>query len=274
MSEGYFFIALGKRFIDECYNLTLTIKKQNDNRPVSLLIYESDLEYCENKKIFDKFVFFKPNENCKIWKILKTSFEKFCLYPRLHLNEYIPYDASITVDSDVLCQYSSDEIWKTLKNSEFPVKMVGKKYDLNWHWGTIQDVIDSYGKHVPHVHGGFFYIEKQNKKTIEFFDYVQTIIFNYDKFNCKRWYQNGMVDEILFAIAHSYFNIEPIEFSEYPIMTFNYDQSIQIPSNYQTVDNQITLMKSPIPFVHMFDKLHGEKYKSLLSKILNQKVDS
>ncbi len=32
--EGYFFIAIGKKYIDECYNLSLTIRKHGDQRPV------------------------------------------------------------------------------------------------------------------------------------------------------------------------------------------------------------------------------------------------
>lgn len=267
-SEGYFFLALGEKYINECYNLALTIKKQNDIRPISLLIHERDLKYCKEKQIFDSFVFFEPDENCEIWKLCNNYFEKYCLYPRLHLNKYIPYDISITVDSDVLCQYSPEYIWKELSTKDFPVQMVGKKYDINWHFGTINEVIESYGKHIPHVHGGFFYIRKNEQKTKDFFDYCKSLVFIYDKLKCKRLYANGMVDEILFGISHANFNIFPIEFEEFSIMTFNYTPEITIPSCLQTEGNKRVILKFPIPFVHMFDKIDGSNYKHLLKKIM------
>jgi len=269
-TEGYFFIGLGEKYIDECYNLSLTIRKQKDERPISLLVHEKDIEYAKNKNIFDKLVIFNPDQNCKIWKICNNYFEKYCLYPRLHLNDYTPYDITITVDSDELCQYSPENIWTYLKTKNFPVQMVGRKFDLGWHWGTISDVIKAYGKHVPHVHGGFFYIKKNNELTNKFFDYSKSLVFEYDKLNCKRWYADGLVDEILFAITHANFNLEPINFDEFPIITFNYYPGISIPSTYQTADNQNIFMDSPIPFVHMFDKLHGSNYNWLLKEILNK----
>lgn len=268
--EGYFFIGLGERYIDECYNLALTIKKQNDNRPIGLLIHEKDLEYAKKKQIFNTFVFFNPNSECNIWKICNNYFEKYCLYPRLFLNEYTPFDISITVDSDVLCQYSPESIWKTLFEKEFPVQMIGRKYDMNWHFGTINEVIQAYGKHIPHVHGGFFYLKKEHELTKQFFDYAKTLVFKYDELKCKRWYAGlgGLVDEILFAITHSYFNLFPIEFDEFPIMTFNYESDVSIPSALQTEAGQNIFMNSPIPFVHMFDKLHGKNYNELFKKIM------
>jgi hypothetical protein len=269
-TEGYFFIGLGEKYIDECYNLSLTIRKQKDDRPISLLVHEKDIEYAKNKNIFDKLVIFNPDQNCEIWKICNNYFEKYCLYPRLHLNDYTPYDITITVDSDELCQHSPENIWTNLKTKNFPVQMVGRKFDLRWHWGTISDVIKAYGKHVPHVHGGFFYIKKNNELTNKFFDYAKSLVFQYDNLNCKRWYADGLVDEILFAITHAYFNLEPINFDEFPIITFNYYPGIEIPSTYQTADNQNIFMDSPIPFVHMFDKLHGNNYNWLLKEILNK----
>jgi hypothetical protein len=269
--EGYFFIGLGERYIDECFNLSITLKKQNDNRPIAILINVKDLEYAKNKNIFNEFVFFEPNTNCKIWNICKNYFEKYCLYPRLHLNDYTPFKHSITVDSDVLCQYSTNQLWNFVKQKQYPVQMIGRKKDLNWHWGKIQQVIDAFGKHIPHVHGGFFYINKSLPEVKQFFDYVKELVFKYDEYKCIRGYAtpDGMVDEILFAIAHAHFKIDPIEFDEYPIMTFNYTPDIKIPSSLQTENSQNINMDSPIPFIHMFDKLYGVNYNSLLNKILN-----
>lgn len=266
-NQGYFLIGLGIRYIDECYNLALTIRKNNDNRPISLLVNKQDIEYCKSKNIFDKFIEYHQFDD-DIWSKCQNYFEKYCLYPRLYLNRYTPYEETITVDSDVLCQYNTEDVWRYCRNRQFPVQMTGRKIDYKWHWGTIKEVMQAYNKHIPHVHGGFFYINKNNTKTEDFFLYARSLIPRYDELKCKRWYANGIVDEILFAITHSYYNLFPIEFDEFPIMTFNYECDLIVPSTLQTEGGQNVHMHSPIPFVHMFDKIEGHKYKCLLSKIL------
>lgn len=269
--EGYFLIALGERYIDECCNLAITLKKQKDERPIALLIHKKDLNYAQEKKIFDEFIFFEPNINCNLWKLCKNYFEKYCLYPRFHLNDYIPYKYSITVDSDVLCQYSPNQIWNFLKYKKNPIQMIGRKKDLNWQCGKLQQVIDAVGSHIPHVHGGFIYLKNNSSELKNFFDYLKNIAFKYDEYRCPRGYAtpDGMVDEILFAIAHSHFNLQPIDFDEFPIMTFNYSSSITIPSTLQTENNQNINMQTPIPFIHMFDKINGKNYQSIFKKIIN-----
>lgn len=269
LDEGYFLIALGEKYIEECFNLALTIRKQKDNRPIALLIHKKDIKYAQQKNIFDSYVYFEPNINCPIWKLCNNYFEKYCLYPRLHLNDYTPFDISITIDSDILCQFSPESIWQYCFKKNQSVHMIGRKHDLSWHWNTLNEVIQAYGKHIPHVHGGFFYVKKNEKFTKQFFDYAKTIVFNYDRLKCKRWYAQGLVDEIMFAITHSNFNMVPTDFDEFPIMTFNYPAEISIPSSLQTEGGKFVHMKNPIPFVHMFDKLTGINYNILLNKILN-----
>jgi hypothetical protein len=269
-TEGYFFIGLGTRYIEECYNLALTIKKQKDYRPIAIMVNEADLDFAKSKNVFDIFINFKIFDD-NIRCLCHNYFEKNCLYPRLYLPEYTPFDETIIVDSDVLCQYSPNKIWNYVKNKNFPVQMVGYKDDPSWQSGNIHKVSEAFGKHVPCVHGGFFYINKKDDKTKDFFDYVKNLIFRYDEFKCPRGYPNFMVDEILFAITHAHFEISPIEFDEFPIMTFNYDDKIEIPSTLQTYgkNNTSTYLNSPIPFIHMFDKLHGQNYNYILNKILN-----
>jgi hypothetical protein len=267
-NECYFFIALGKHYIDECVFLRNTIRKHNDNRPVYLLLHEADLDYAKDRE-FDGVVLFDPSDD--LWNDCVTDAERFCVYPRITLDRYIdqiPSNETITVDSDVACQYSADSIWNRMKEEKLPVRMTGLRHDDSWHWGTIKEVSEAYGKHVPHVHGGFFYLRK-DVFLKEFFDYSRKIFYLYDDYKCKKLFRGGKVDEIIFAIAHSYFDIWPIEFDEFPIMTFNYMPSEQIPSKLQTVNGMFKTMNDFIPFVHMFDKPESEVYKVLYSKIMS-----
>jgi hypothetical protein len=269
MSQGYLFIALGKRYIDECALLSNTIRKSGDEKPISLLVYEEDVEYAKTFNMFDQFVLFKPSGN--IWEESKTGFEKFCLYPRLYFPEYLVYDETIITDSDMICQYNPQHVWDYMSKQELSVRMLGRKNDPNWHWGRINQVSQAFSKHVPHTHGGFFYLRK-NDFTNKFFDYAKEVFFKYDDYQCLRAFRGGRVDEIIFAICHAHFDITPIEFDEYPVMTFNYTPNIKVPSKLQTEGNQNIEMQNYIPFIHMFDKMEGSNYKSLYGKIFTNEI--
>lgn len=265
-SQGYFLIALGKNYIDECVFLCETIRKQNDNRPISLLINKEDEDYAISKKLFDKFVYFEPKG--AIWNNCETGFEKYCLYPRLHFDDYLLYDETIIVDSDVLCQSSTENMWKYLTSTDKPVTMLGRVDDPKWHWGHINEVSQRFGKTVPHVHGGFFYIKK-SPLLGKFFSLAKFFFYSYDDYGCKRFFRGGKVDEIIFALTHATMNTPPLEFDEQPIMTFNYSDDISIPSKLQTEGDQNIEMNDYIPFVHMFDKMNGRNFQLLYKKIMN-----
>jgi hypothetical protein len=266
VNQGYFLIALGKQYIDECVKLVETIRKQGDARPVALLIHPEDGLYASEKNMFQDFVQFLPNDD--LWKANETGFEKYCLYPRINFEKYLPYEENIIVDSDVLCQYNPDELWNYLSNQSLPIRMLGRKNDPNWHWGSIGEVSNAYGKNVPHVHGGFFYLRK-NSFLEQFFDYCKDVFYRYDEFKCKRAFRGGRVDEIIFAISHANFNMDPVEFDDVPAMTFNYTPDISIPSKLQTEGGQNVELKDYIPFVHMFDKMGGTNFENLYNKIMN-----
>ena len=271
MSQGYFFIALGQRYIQECSLLAKTIRKQGDDRPISLLVFENDIQFAKQYDLFDQFVVFDVAVIDDIWKDCSTGFEKYCLYPRLNFDEYIPYDETIIVDSDVLCQFNPDHVWSYMSKRHESVGMLGRRSDSNWHWGQINKVSAAYGKHVPHVHGGFFYLRK-GPFLKEFFDYAKDVFWNYDRYNCQRAFRGGRVDEIIFAITHAYFNMFPVEFDEYPVMTFNYEPTVEIPSKLQTESGQNIEMSNYIPFIHMFDKMEGNNFMNLYNKIIDYEV--
>lgn len=266
MNQGYFLIALGKQYIDECLLLSQTIRKQGDERPISLLIHPEDEGYAKSLNMFDQLVHFTPTD--QLWKDSVTSFEKYCLYPRINFEQYIPYDENIIVDSDVLCQYDTTSLWEFLSNQSKSIVMLGRHNDPNWHWGSINEVIQAYGKHIPHVHGGFFYIRKKTD-IFNFFMECKSIFYNYDKYKCKRAFRGGKVDEIIFAIAHSKFDMLPLEFDSLPVMAFNYTPDMEIPSKLQTEGNQNVELSDYIPFIHMFDKMGGKNFTSLYERIMN-----
>lgn len=265
MTQGYFLIALGEQYVNESVILTQTIRRQGDNRPISLLVDSRSNDYARSTELFDQYIMFEPQGD--IWDQSTTNFEKYCLYPRIHFDKTIPYDETIIVDTDVLCQHNADALWETLSSRQNSVQMYGRYNDSTWHWGTIKEVSQAYGCHVPHVHGGFFYLRRHGFLT-EFFDYCREVFHKYDEYKCKRYFRGGRVDEIIFAIAHAKFGMKPIEFDSIPGMTFNYTPDIEIPSRLQTEGNQNIELDDYIPFVHMFDKMTGYNFKQLYHKIM------
>lgn len=267
--RGYFFVAVGKKYIDECFLLSQTIRKQNDNLPISLLINPEDEEYARSLEMFDQLIHFIPHRKDKMWKSCETGFEKYGVYTKISLERYIPYEENIFLDSDVLCQYDTTELWNFLSNQSSSIVMLGRHDDPNWHWGSIREVSEAFGKHVSHVHSGFIYL-RRDFKLINFFTKCKEIFHKYDEYKCKRAFRGGKADEIIFAIAYSHFNLSPIEFDSIPIMTFNYTPDMEIPSKLQTEGGQNINLPDYIPFVHMFDKMGGSNFTSLYNKIMEK----
>jgi len=250
--QGYMLIALGQKYIDEAEMFVKTLRQQNDNRPVSVLIKTEEKQYAEDKNIFNDLVEFNPVT--KFYKHCTVDFEKFGTYPKINLIRYSRYKENIFVDTDVLCQTSTEKLWDFLSNRKNPVASMGTKTDPNWHWGHINEVSEKFGRPVPHIHGGFLYFRNSAS---DFFDSCDRLAYRYDELGCKRLFRGGMCDEIIFALAHAENNYLPIEFDEFPIMTFNYSTDIELPSKLQTHNNKE--LEDYIPFIHMCDRTNIKK---------------
>ncbi len=260
MSQGYILIGLGIEYINEASMLAATIKKQGDNRPVSILVYNKDIEYAHSKGTFADVIDFVPKSD--FWNHCNTTFEKHGTYPKTHLHHYALYDENIFLDSDVLCQYNTDTLWNKLTNKQVPVTMMGQYDDASWHWGKICEISHNVGKHIPHIHGGFLYFKKGTFAD-NFFDACEMLAYNYDSYGCMRWYKNSIPDEMLFALSHANFDMRPSEFDHMPIMTFNYTPDMDMPSKLQTHNNKI--LEDYIPFIHMYNRTN---HLAIFNKIM------
>jgi len=77
----------------------------------------------------------------------------------------------------------------------------------------------------------------------------------------------------MYSIAYANFNIFPIYYTDFPIMTFNLSKNDDIPSKKEIlIDdfNACVELESPPPFIHMFEKMHGENYKTIYQKIMGE----
>ena len=255
--QGYILIGLGEKYVEEAAMCAKSIKKF-DSRPINVLVLPEHIELAKSKEVFDDITEFKAVS--KFYKYCQPGFEQYGTYPKINLIHYCRYTENIFVDTDVICQYNPDELWKFANSRQEPVMMMGTKEDHHWHWGFIDEVSAKFGKPVPHIHGGFLYFRKT---AFEFFEFCDMIAYRYDELGCKRMFRGGMCDEIIFALAHSHFNYSPIEFDDHPIMTFNYDEEIKLPSKLQTHNNKE--LKDYIPFVHMYDR---DKIESFFKRVM------
>lgn len=266
MTQGYFFIGLGKYYIDESVNLLKTIKVFDDKRLFGILVSEEDYQYVKELNLFDSIVI--NDYSHTLYQSTTTSFEKYCLIPRITFNEYLPFEENIILDSDILCIGDPSPVWEYFGKNSQDFNMTGLDWDESWHWGTIKNVSKIVGKPVPHTHGGVFYIRnKENLK--DYFDLCHDIYYRYVDYGLLLNFRGGRVDEPIFAVAMALNDMLPLDFIQFPIITFNLPGDSRLPTNLQTANNLNVNCKSHIPFVHMFEKSVGHNYKQILNTILN-----
>jgi hypothetical protein len=121
---------------------------------------------------------------------------------------------------------------------------------------------------MPHISTGFVYARKNSKQVSEVFKYTVEAIENYDILSFLPWYVGGKVEEPCFAYGAAKSNIEPIDFDEFPIMTFAVLESEEIPTKNQKIYNKIVTLNDYIPFNHTFERIDGENYKAVFNKIM------
>lgn len=270
--EGYLLICLGRSYIEDALDFAETLRHCGDFRPIDIVVENKDKEFSFSTWKNGKVIIFNPQDH-ELAPLCKTTFEEKCLLPRLNFNKFLLREKTIVVDTDVLCASSTDYLWKFLNNCEQPVIMTGSKLNLKWHWGHWGDICKRNEMKPIEAHGGFFFFRKKNEYDLacikSFLEKAEDSFINYDELGFLRWYQNGAVDEPCFARAFSLMDWSPIEFSEFPIMTFNIDPEEKIPTKKQTADFQKKNMDSEIPFIHVFQKNKSLNFILLKEKILN-----
>jgi hypothetical protein len=273
MSSGYFQIALGRTYIDESQGFLESIRLFNDRRPVSVLVKKEDFDYALEKRVFDKVIVLE--ENGMLFSLCKNAHDKYCIFPRVSLLEYVPYREAIIIDTDVLCTYDTDSVWETFRDKGQPFNCVGNYHDESFHWNKISDINKRLGFNVNCAHGGIFYLNKNfGERDLEtFFLHMLYSFINYDNLGFTRGFDSreakkgSMTDEIMIGYAMSKMGYTLLDFSIYPIMTFEIEgyliDEMTLPNKVQSYKwftlyweqfnkDKPFIMKDPIPFIHVF----------------------
>ena len=268
MSKGYLLIGLGKPFIDECTYLVSTLRKQKDTLPVTIIVLPEERDYAMSSKLFDSYIELDVSD--PLYAKCVTDFERYCLYPKLILYKNLPYTETIFLDCDILCQRNPAEVWEYFKAENKPLVFLGKYHSpFNYH-RSLRNMIIKYGKHIPYVHTGIFYITEDSFLN-DFFEYCKYAFDNYENFGCVNYGKRGKNDEPLFAIAHSHFNMKPIEFDKYGILTFNTrDSNLNLPTKVIYQDGNNTEKSDYIPFIHVRRESHQINPKIFYERLMEK----
>lgn len=268
--KSYLLLGFGRSYIEDSKDLIDTLRHFKDDTEVNIVVDSRDYNYACNLKLFNNVIIFNVHEH-PFYPRCKTKFEKFCLLPRLELYKFLNTEYTIVLDTDILCAYRTNNVWDYLIQKKQDLIMLGSKNNPSWHWGNWAKICSKINIQPQETHGGLFFLrDTPNLKNI--FKDAEYAFLNYDKLGMLKRYQGGAVDEPCFAYAFSKNNLSPVEFSEFPIMTFNIDSSQPIPTRLLTEQRQYGYFtKGYIPFIHMFEKNHASNFKLLKNKILQFK---
>jgi len=252
MDEGYMLMGFGIKYIDECVKMVETLKMFDNKRPVALLTHEIDRIYIENNiNIFNDIIYIDVNDIKD-----ENTHNSFCVKPRIHMSKYMPYNKIIALDSDIICLYNPQNAWDFFNNTNEPFMCSGYNYEECWHWGKVNNIIKILGKQIPSIHGGVLYFNKKNQYFDTFYKYCIDALHNYDNYGCVRLFRGGMTDEVIFSIAMAKLNILPLHYINFPIVSFNLPNTINLPCyiHSREGENYNTHIKtnSPIIFNHLF----------------------
>ena len=251
MAEGYFLMGFGEKYIDESQKMVETLKKFDDLRPVALMTHKENIKYAEDKRIFNDVICVDVNDIKD-----SNSHNSFCVRPRVYMPKYMPYEKVISLDSDMICLHNPQHAWDFFNNTDQPFMCCGFDYEKCWHWGRVDQVIQTVGKKIPSIHGGVLYFNKNHIHFNTFYEYTKDALNNYDEYNCMRSFRGGMTDEVIFSIAMAKLNIKPLHYEKFPIVSFNLPITIELPCYVQSRDGENTqnhiITKYPTIFNHLF----------------------
>lgn len=269
-TEGYLFLCLGKSYIDDCVDLYDTLRKHNDLRPLDVVVLPCDVQYACQKSIFNNVISYDVYSDAK-FNECNTSFEQFCLLPRLRFNKFLNYHYTLILDVDVLCAFSTEKVWALLKEQTQGLTMIGSENNAEWHWGFWGEICSRLNLKKYETHGGMFFFNKDYEEDFDIIlKYAEECFNKFDNFGMKQLYQGGKVDEPCFAYSFNKMGYKPLNFADHSIMTFNLTAADDIPTKKMTEHKQYqACMKDFIPFIHMFGKNSSAEFKALKRKILN-----
>ena len=268
--EGYIFMGFGRKYVDECQMCAEMIDAMDKNRPKALLTNKEDFEYAKSKKIFDDIIVLDYDNN-QYLKDEKNPHNLYCVIPRILMCDIIPYDKTLALDSDIACISDPSKMWDYINDKNDPFICCGLEWEDIWHWGKVNQIVEKIGMKIPSIHGGVLCFNKTSDNYDNFRNDCFDALENYTEYGCLNNFRGGMTDEVIFSISMARNGIKPLDYLEYPVVSFNIPFSEPLPCYYHTRNGirRDTWVKceSPIIFNHIF--FHESGNHSMYKDFLN-----
>lgn len=271
MNRGYLFLCFGKYYVDEASNLVKMLRKVGDEYPVSILCAKKDFDYATSLELFNNIIIF--NFDNEFSKLDNTPFETFGGTPKILMVDYLPYEETIYLDTDMLVQSSPNNVWDIMASYNQPCVLTGTNIsgqDIGYY-KLLADKLSMDVTKFNHVHSGIVYFNKTNKEFELFSNTLKYFWKHYTTYGLlSRKFREGKADEPVFSASINKLNYKVIDATKIPIITHNYHFNIELPSNINTggsMHNIHAVLDAPIPFIHMF-KQYRVHYDTLYSRLI------
>lgn len=256
MSEGYVLVALGAKYHQMVKNFVSTLRKYGDKRPV-FIINEENL-----------------NSNTNLFRDCSSAFERYGTYPKITLDEYLPFDHNMYLDCDMLCGANTDHVWEYFKSSDNYVHQLGK-YPSLWKPEFKDNFENMYSKKLYLCHGSLIYM-RRGKEFTDFSSFMKDDVwnnyfkYNFNDINNHNSSRSGKTDQVIYSIASALMDIFPSDMMGHPFVTH-----VSGPRTFNGVGqrnvyfrDEISTFNIDVPFFHMWDKVDSPNYINTLKALL------
>ena len=215
-NQGYILNCFG----DEMYfkltkKMVSNIRQYDSQRGICILTDKQgffDEEYKKENNVTTKqFVY----ENHPTFKgiDMNVPWNKYGLIPKLYHPYYTPFKHTMFLDVDMKFEKDFTFFWQ---RHDGKITYIGKSDSNNrspsyWHWGTIDEVMESSGINIPQTFTTFMIYDDSLKIYIE--KHVSHILENIKNWKIKTnfKFEDGITDEIVYAIIFGLEDIRPDE---------------------------------------------------------------
>jgi hypothetical protein len=272
MTRGYLLISFGKAYIHEAVNLSKLLNKFGNKYPISIICSKDDFDYVKSFCIFDDIISFDFDN--ELSKNDETGFEKYGGTPKILIPDYLIYDETIFLDTDMLVQTNPENVWKYMKEiNQCCVATGGPQYEGNQMVDILSEKLNIEKNKIFALHSGILFYDKTHPDFDKFSENLKFFWKNYNEYGLMiDAFRGGKADEHALIAASASLGYVPINPLESSIITHNYHSDIELPSKIVTGGiryNVQAILEYPPPFIHMF-RANGENhYEILYERLIN-----
>jgi hypothetical protein len=268
--QGYFLSAIGPDHILMANNFSITLKVNDDHRPVCVLVKPEHVGFARDLEFIDFVIPYMPKDDYAPL----TDHERFCGMAKIDFHNKIPFDQYIMIDTDFLVCAPTQYVWSLIEKHDVPVVNFGTITAPYWHWDHLPDIEKKTGLKLSYTCGDMVYFNKNHPDFNDYIARVRDVFINkYDEYGCRRAFgpKRSMTEEVAFAIASAERGLLPIEMHRFPILNYNPrpGQSYkQFMYPFEPIKDKNTVFPIRPPFLHMWDKLYGLNYHRVFFEII------